>query len=147
MPKAILLPLSNAKLYADRKRKDHPFQVGDQVLLQVRQNQLPMGSSKLSAKFSGPFPIVAAVGFQAFRLDLPATVNIHPVFHVSQLKPYVASASLVTASTNPGPLDADKRGDVCAVESILAKRRKGRSWEYLVQWQGYSNYDSTWEPV
>ncbi len=120
-----LLPLSNAKLYADRKRKDHPFQVGDQVLLQVRQNQLPLGlSSKLSARFSGPFPIVAAVGSQAFRRDLPATVRINPVFHVSQLKPYVAFASLVTDSTNPGPLYADKRGDVYAVESVLAKKER-----------------------
>ena len=86
---------------ANRKRRDHPFKVGDKVFLAVRQNQLPPGlSPKLSAKFSGPFPIVAAVGSHAFKLDLPSTVNIHHVFHVSQLKPCVASDSS-TVPTHP----------------------------------------------
>ncbi len=76
------------KAYADKKRREHQFQVGEQVLLAVRQQQLPPGiSSKLPVKYSGPFlidDISAAVGKNAFKLDLPATVNIHPVFHVSQ---------------------------------------------------------------
>ncbi len=108
------------------------------------QNLLPLELAffQISAEYSGPFPIITAVGSEAFRLDLPATVNIHPVFHASQLKPYVASALLhpVTDTTNPGPLYANNRGDEYAVESILAKRRKGRSWEYLVKWQGYSDF-------
>jgi hypothetical protein len=79
------------KTYADKRRRDHPFKVGDQVLRAARKNQLAPGlSSKLSAKYFGPLEIVAAVGNRAFRLALPETVNIHPVFHVSQLKPYVS---------------------------------------------------------
>ena len=79
------------KTHADKRRRDHPFKVGDQVLLAARKNQLAPGlSSKLSAKYFGPFTIAAAVGSRAFKLDLPETVNIHHVFHVSQLKPYVS---------------------------------------------------------
>ena len=60
--------LQRMKIQADRKRRDHPFKVVDLVLLAVRQNQLPPGfSSKLSAKFSGPFAILAAVGDFAFK--------------------------------------------------------------------------------
>ena len=46
---------------------------------------------KLAAKYYGPFPVVAAVGSVAFKLQLPDTARIHPVFHVSQLKLVVGS--------------------------------------------------------
>jgi hypothetical protein len=141
------------KAYADKKRREHQFQVGEQVLLAVRQQQLPPGiSSKLSVKYSGPFLISAAVGKNAFKLDLPATVNIHPVFHVSQLKRYLADDTLhpEQTATQPGPVYADKKGAVFEVESILGKRLRSRgttrSWEYLVKWRGYPAWESTWEP-
>jgi hypothetical protein len=141
------------KAYADKRRREHRFQMGEQVLLAVRQQQLPPGiSSKLSVTYSGPFLISAAVGKNAFRLDLPATVNIHPVFHVSQLKPFVADDNLHPAqlATQPVPVYADKRGAVFEVESILGKRQKKigstRTWEYLVRWKGYPAWECTWEP-
>jgi len=111
------------------------------------KNQLSPGlSSKLSAKYFGPFTIAAAVGTRAFRLILPETVNIHHVFHVSQLKPYVSSSSSVTV-TSPPPLYADKRGGVYEVEAIIAKKRVGKSWRYLVKWMGYDETENTWEPL
>jgi hypothetical protein len=141
------------KSYADGKRQEHPFQVGQQVLLAIRPHQLPPGvSSKLSAKFSGPFPIIAAVGKNAFKLGLPAAVNIHPVFHVSQLKPYLYDTGLhpVSESTKPGPLYTDKKGDVYEVERILGKsmrlHNKSKRLEYLVKWKGYPLSDASWEP-
>jgi hypothetical protein len=120
--------------------------VGGQVLLAARKNQLAPGlSSKLSAKYFGPFEIVAAVGTRAFKLNLPETVNIHPVFHVSQLKPYVSSSAPVPVTTPP-PLYTDKRGGMYAVETILAKKRVGKEWKYLVKWTGYDDSENTWEP-
>lgn len=135
------------KAHADNKRQDHSFKVGDQVLLAARQNQLAPGlSSKLSAKFHGPFTIVGTAGSQAFKLELPNYVNIHPVFHVSQLKPYVSSSTPAEV-TNPPPLYADKAGGVYEVESILGKKKAGRSWKFLVKWKGYQDFDNTWEPL
>jgi hypothetical protein len=117
------------------------------VLLAARKNQLPPGlSSKLSAKYFGPFLIAAAVGTRAFRLVLPETVNIHHVFHVSQLKPYVSSSSPVTV-TSPPPVYADKSGSIFEVETILAKKRFGKTWKYLVKWTGYDDSENTWEPL
>ena len=47
------------------------------------------GHKKFRAKYVGPFPINARVGDLAYRLELPKTMRMHPVFHVSRLKAYV----------------------------------------------------------
>jgi len=47
--------------------------------------------SKLSPNSYGPFPIVAKFGTVAYKLQLPPTTQIHPVFHVSMLKKSVGA--------------------------------------------------------
>ena len=79
-------------------------------------------------------------------MELPETVNIHPVFHVSQLKPFLES-NHPTEPTQPPPVYADRRGGVFEVETILGKRRVRNSWRYLVKWTGYDDFDNTWEPL
>jgi hypothetical protein len=32
------------------------------------------------------------------------------------------------------------------VETILAKKRDGKEWKYLVKWTGYDDSENTWEP-
>lgn len=41
---------------------------------------------KVAPHFYGPFPILEEVDKVDCRLQLPPTTNIHPIFHVSQLK-------------------------------------------------------------
>jgi hypothetical protein len=51
---------------------------------------LKLGScTKLAARFCGPFEILDRIGPIAYMLALPASMNVHNVFHVSLLKKYV----------------------------------------------------------
>lgn len=78
------------KIYADKKRVECHFEVGDLVFLRLqpyRQSSLKRsGSEKLKPRFYGPYPIVRNVGTVAYELDLLVDSKIHNVFHVSCLK-------------------------------------------------------------
>jgi hypothetical protein len=89
----ILAAQSRHKSYADVRRRDLEFVVGDQVLLRVSPTRgvVRFGvSGKLSPRYIGPFSILARVGSLAYRLQLPESMaGVHPVFHVSVLRKYL----------------------------------------------------------
>lgn len=139
---------------ADRHRRDVHFNVGDRVLLSTAHlNLRDTGPArKLQPKFIGPFPVQAKIGEVAYRLDLPATMKCHPVFHVSLLRPHRTSTAFPDRDddSRPPPVLESADGDHYLVERILESRTIGRGTsqrrEYLVKWLGYPYYDATWEP-
>ena len=75
------------------------FQVGDRVLLKVLpwKGMIRFGKhGKLNPTYIGPFEILARIGPVAYKLRLPQELsNIHPVFHVSNLKKCLSDETLV----------------------------------------------------
>jgi hypothetical protein len=81
---------SRQKSYADKRRRDLSFEVGDFIYLKVS----PMRGTcrfkvkgKLAPRYVGPFKIVDRRGEVAYQLELPPQLSdVHDVFHVLQLK-------------------------------------------------------------
>uniref|UniRef100_A0A2N9GX41 Reverse transcriptase n=1 Tax=Fagus sylvatica TaxID=28930 RepID=A0A2N9GX41_FAGSY len=90
---------SRQKSYADKRRKDLEFEVGDMVFLRVAPMKGVMRfgkKGKLSPRFVGPFEILEKIGPVAYRLALPPALSgIHNVFHVSMLRKYIPEPSHV----------------------------------------------------
>ncbi|WVY92398.1 hypothetical protein V8G54_031486 [Vigna mungo] len=110
------------KKYADKKRIPKEFVVGDMVLVKLQPYFL---------WYFGPFSVVERIGAVAYKLLLPSSTKIHPVFHISQLKichgnhtqPYV-----------PLPLTVNEQFPIIQPMDILHTR-----------WEGMDEFEATWE--
>lgn len=71
---------------ANPSRRDLHFPVGARAWLSTSHLPLRLGTKKLAAKWTGPYRVLARVTDQAYKLEVPASWQLHPVFHVSQLK-------------------------------------------------------------
>ncbi|XP_041419736.1 uncharacterized protein LOC121393946 [Xenopus laevis] len=138
---------SNFKDFADRKRrKGSEFRVGDLVWLSTRHIKLPCPSKKLGQRFLGPFPIIRRVNEVTFKLKLPATYRIHPVFHVALLKPVVKNTFSGRDHSPPAPVTIEGVEEF-EVEAILDSRYRRGRLQYLIQWKGFPPEENSWEPV
>jgi hypothetical protein len=84
---------SSQKSYADHRRRELSFEVGDFVYLKVS----PMRGlrhfkvrGKLAPRFIGPFKILEKRGGVSYQLELPPQLSdVQDMFHVSQPKKYL----------------------------------------------------------
>ncbi|GJS61624.1 putative mitochondrial protein [Tanacetum coccineum] len=89
--------------------------------------------------------VVKKVGQVAYQLALPATSQIHNVFHVSQLKQCthpVEASRVLPAVDSKGLL---LKTPAAILDRRLGKVRNSPVMYVLVQWTGESVEDSTWE--
>ena len=87
------------KSYADNRRRDLQFEIGDRVFLKISpwKGVLRFGRrGKLRPRYIGPYEIIARVGPVAYKLKLPQELSrIHDTFHVSMLRKYIPDPSHV----------------------------------------------------
>jgi hypothetical protein len=138
------------KLYADKHRSERVFQEGELVLLKlqpyVQNSVVSCSCPKLAYKYFGPYEIVKKVGSMAYKLKLSDGSLIHPVFHVSQLKPFTPDYTLVYHMLPEIPaLDIVEVLLVKVLESRLVKKGNMAITQVLVQWSGLLVTSATWE--
>jgi hypothetical protein len=141
--------------YVDAHRRDVTFAVGDSVLLSTEHLRLvgsDMRTPKFSCKYIGPFKVRRVVNANAYELDLPPALQIHPVLNVSRLKAYRDGREQFPARAAPDsrpPPEAIREdgAEVWEVEAVLSRREIRSRVYYLVKWRGYPHWEATWEPA
>jgi len=85
---------SRQKSYADKRRRTLEFEAGDHVFLRVTPTTgigRALKSRKLTPRFIGPYQIMRRIGPAVCEIALPPHLgNLHNVFHMSQLRKYIA---------------------------------------------------------
>ena len=102
-------------------------------------------------RFMGPYEIIQRVGKVAYKLQLPPSSKIFPVFHVSLLKAYKSDPTREQTSSDPLELANDA---YFVVEKILdhqlrhrpGKKKNRKVMHYLIKWEGYPSTENSWEP-
>ena len=139
------------KKYADNRRKPLEFEVGDRVLLKVSpwKGVIRFGrKGKLAPRYVGPFKILERVGRVAYRLELPEELNnVHPTFHVSNLKKCLAEENLHVPledlQINEALHFVEKPVEIMDREA--KKLRRSRIPIVKVRWEGKCGAEFTWE--
>ncbi|KAL0539797.1 hypothetical protein IC582_024016 [Cucumis melo] len=147
----MLTAQSRQKIYADERRKDIEFDVGDMVFLKVAPMEGVLRfekKGKLSPRFVGPFEILERIGHVAYRLTLPPSFSaVHDVFHVSMLRRYVADPTHVV-DFEPLQINEDLSYEEQPVE-ILAREVKMLCHRGIslvkVLWRNHRVEEATWE--
>ncbi|KKA24011.1 hypothetical protein T310_1993 [Rasamsonia emersonii CBS 393.64] len=129
--------------YYDKKRSEGPdLKEGEKVYLLQRNIKTKQPSAKLDHIRLGPFTIEKKTGPVNYKLKLPESMKIHPVFHISLLEQAPENAK------EPGNIELDDTTEEeYKVEKILARRKVNGQTYYLVKWKGYDTSENTWEPI
>ncbi|POM67387.1 Hypothetical protein PHPALM_16629, partial [Phytophthora palmivora] len=122
---AIAASVDRQKLNADSvgRGNTNEFEKGSLVLL-ATQN-LPthatsaFGTSKLAPRFIGPFTVLERHG-NAYTLDLPSNMRLHPTFYVGRLKPYLQPESPSSGDSSVTRGLASVRSQQCDREACEA---------------------------
>ena len=142
---------SRQKSYADTRRRELTFNVGDFVYLKVspmRRLQRFKVKGKLAPRYVGPFEITEKRGEVAYQLKLPAQLSeVHDVFHVSQLK------KCLRVPEEEVPIEeVELREDLTyperpirILETAVRVTRSKRIHMCKVQWQHHTEAEATWE--
>ena len=114
--------------YANKRRIEGPtFERGDMVYLTRRNIRTRRPNDKLDFKKLGPFMVEGRISNVSYRLKLPDTMRIHPVFHISLLEP-------APPGTQPDEeTEIEDETPEYEVEMVLDSRSANGDTEYLIK--------------
>jgi len=127
------------KQQADKKRTERSFMVGEKVWLKlqpyVQTSVTPRANHKLSFRYFGPYEVESKIDVVAYKLKLPPTSAVHPVFHVSLLKKVVGIPP-PNVSTLP-PDNSTMQEPECVLDTRFKTKGRRAISQVLVKWKGW----------
>ncbi|ODM19310.1 hypothetical protein SI65_05927 [Aspergillus cristatus] len=104
---------------ANRSRREVDFDVGDMVMVSTKNWNTGRPSKKLDYQWAGPFQVLAREG-NAFHIELPASIKVHPVINPEYLRKATTTEPLPGQEAEAPPPITVNDQDEWEVEEILA---------------------------
>jgi hypothetical protein len=102
----------------------------------------------LDYKLIGPYTILEKVGSRAYKLDLPPSVQLHPVFHISLLEPAEPDSGPIPGHIQPPPPPVIiNNEEEWELEEVVDSRHHRNQLQYRVKWTGFHDQDKAWYPA
>jgi transposase InsO family protein len=147
---------SRQKSYADKRRRELTFQIGDFVYLRVsplKGMQRFQVKGKLAPRYIGPFKILDRRGEVSYQLEMPPELSeVHDVFHVSLLRKCLEVPEKPEIFKNIDHRSVDINKDLTYREMPIRileeayRTTRTRSIKFLkVQWSNHTEEEATWE--
>jgi hypothetical protein len=135
----------------DQHRRKIQFEVGDQVIAQIRKDRFPRVTyNKLNMKKIGPCKILRKFGENVYEIELPEDVGISPIFNIADLYPYREDGTggpedqkEIQWKKNM-PVAENPRMEHIVDRQIGKKTRRKTYFEYLVKKKGRPIEDASW---
>jgi hypothetical protein len=148
----------NQQRHANQHRRHIEYEEGQKVWLSTTNLRLHSKiTPKLSPRWIGPFTIQRKLSPLTYQLELPSSLSIHPVFHISKLRLHSTSERFDPHRTSPSSISRPPpiiiaEGEEAEYEVEAIRKHRRRKWDdgklynqYLVKWKGYPEWDNTWE--
>jgi hypothetical protein len=132
------------KMNYNKQRKNiEPLKKGELVMLNGQNIRAKHRCKKLEDKMLGPFR-VSGVGsnLRYCKLELPDSWNIHPIFNIDLLEPYMGTDSKKKVIK----IEADREGWV--METMIASGPSDdnpKHHVFLVKWKDVTQEENPWE--
>jgi transposase InsO family protein len=134
--------------YHSEGRKETVYEEGQQVLLSAKNIRTVRPKKKLENKYIGPYTVLKRIGQVSYKLDIPKSRQIHPVFHVSLLEPWNPKEGDPRQFAPERDNLIENEEDIYIVDRITERKQDEQgSWRYKVYWKGYPPEEATWEPA
>ncbi|KAK1645603.1 hypothetical protein QYE76_063408 [Lolium multiflorum] len=147
---------SRQKSYADKRRREMTFEIGDFVYLKVsplKGMQRFQLKGKLAPRYVGPFKVLSRRGEVSYQLELPEEMAaVHNVFHISLLRKCLQVPEKTEVFKNIDHRSVDINSDLTYREVPIRileeayRTTRTRSIKFLkIQWSNHTEEEATWE--
>jgi hypothetical protein len=120
------------RIQANKHQREVDFGVGDKVWVTTKYWKNDRPSWKLASQMEGLYKILKQVG-HSFKLKLPESIKIHPVFHAEKLRKDPGNSLPGQTNPEPPPLELEDGETEYKVQEVLVVKLAWGKLKYRIQ--------------